>query len=125
MNKEISQLQKLSAKYPDVLLLLLFGSRARDQAGEKSDWDFGYIAKPTFDDSALYTDLVLALKTDQLDLANLSRANGLLRYRAARDGKIVFALPGQYEKFWLQAVNFWCEVGSILRAEYDSILKSL
>jgi predicted nucleotidyltransferase len=113
-------------KHPAVRLLLLFGSRARGQAKDDSDWDFGFVAAPDFDSVAFYTDLVLILGTDKVDLADLSRANGLLRYRAASDGVVMYeATPGEYEKFWLQAVNFWCEASTILRTEYAAILEGL
>ena len=117
---------KIAKKYPEISLLLLFGSRSRGQAQEKSDWDFGYTASEGFDSAALYTDLVLQLHTDKVDLVDLSHASGLLRYRAARDGTIIYeAAKGDYEKFWIQAVDFWCEAGPIFRAEYNAILEGL
>ena len=116
----------LLKKHPGLRLLLLFGSRARGPAREDSDWDFGYLAEPDFDDAALYADLVLALKTDRVDLVDLSRANGLLRYRAARENRLLFeASTGVYEGFWLEAVHFWCENAHLFRDEYDAIIKGL
>lgn len=113
-------------KYPGLRLVLLFGSRARGQARKDSDWDFGYLAEPDFDDVVLYTDLVLALETDHVDLVDLSRANGLLRYRAASENRLIYeASPGVYERFWLEAVHFWCENAALFRAEYDAIIEGL
>ncbi|MCE5316396.1 MAG: nucleotidyltransferase domain-containing protein [Parachlamydia sp.] len=113
-------------KYPGLRLVLLFGSRARGQAREESDWDFGYLAESDFDDSALYTDLVLALETDHVDLVDLSRANGLLRYYAASENRLIYeSSQGVYENFWLEAVNFWCENAAIFRSEYDALLEGL
>jgi len=107
-------------------MLLLFGSRARGLHHEASDWDFGYIATKNFDDSGLYSDLVLHLKTDKVDLVNLCRANGLLRYRAAKDNIVVYEKsPGVYETFWIEAVHFWCDAGPLFRAEYEAILEKL
>ena len=113
-------------KYPELQLLLLIGSRARGEETAQSDWDFGFIATQGFDSTPFYTDLVLLLKTDKVDLVDLSRANGLLRFRASRDGVLLFEKTrGEYEKFWLQAVHFWCDAGPLIRAEYDAILRSL
>ncbi len=111
-------------KYPKIRFLLLFGSRARTDATEQSDWDFGYIAQDGFDSTAFHTDLVILLGTDDVDLVDLSRANGLLRFRATQDGsKIYEKTEGEYEKFWLEAVHFWCDAGPIIRKEYEALLK--
>ncbi len=117
---------KIAGQNTELRMLLLFGSRASGSAHEASDWDFGYIASSEFDDCGLYTDLVLHLGTDKVDLVDLSRANGLLRYRAARDNIVLYEKTrGEYEKFWLQAVHFWCDAGPVIRAEYDAILEKL
>lgn len=106
--------------------MLIFGSRARGEAREESDWDFGYLAEQDFDDSILYTDLVLSLETDRVDLVDLSRANGLLRYYAASENRLLYeASKGVYEKFWLDAVHFWCENAAIFQAEYDALIEGL
>lgn len=127
MDKDISRkLVDCILKYSEVQLFMLFGSRARAEANETSDWDFGYVATREFDSTALYSDLILLLSTEKVDLVNLSRVNGLLRFRAARDGKVVFErTKGEYEKFWLQAVHFWCDAGPIIRAEYEALLRRI
>lgn len=111
-------------KHAELQLLILFGSRAREDAKEGSDWDFGYIAPKNFDSTSLYTDLVVALGTDKIDLVDLSKASGLLRFRVARDGKVIYQkVNGIYERFWLQAVDFWCDAGPIIRAEYEALIR--
>lgn len=125
MNKNIlNRINSLGKKYPEVQLLILFGSRARGEAKGTADWDFGYVAEKNFDSIQLYTELTLLIKTDKIDLVNLLNANGLLRYRVAKEGILVYQKrEGEYEKFWLQAVDFWCDAGSIIRAEYDALLR--
>lgn len=127
MDKKIIQkIVTIAKKYPELELLILFGSRARGQAHENSDWDFGYCASQKFDSISLNTDLVYLLGTDKVDLVDLSRASGLLRFRAASDGVSIYQKTNyEYEKFWLQAVNFWCDAGPIIRKEYDALLKRL
>lgn len=64
--------------------------------------------------------------TDKLDLVNLSRVNGLLRYRCAKDAVVIYDRTGnEFNHFWNQAVDFWCDAGSIIRAEYDALLADL
>jgi len=122
----MQKIVELAHKHPGLQLLLLFGSRAQGKAREDSDWDFGYLADPNFDSLAFYTDLVLLLETDRVDLVDLERASGLLRFRAIRDGILLFeAQKGQYQKFWLEVVDFWCENGPIFQREYEAILEDL
>ena len=60
--------------------------------------------------------LVSSLESDRIDLADLARASGLLRFRAARDGAVVFeAHVGGANRFRLVAAQFWCDVAPILR----------
>ena len=120
------QIITCAKKYPEVSLLMLFGSRARGQANEHSDWDFAYIATKNFDSTPLYVELTLILGTDKVDLVNLSKATALLRFRVTQDGKPLYeSREGEYEKFWLQAVDFWCDAGPIIRAEYEALLRRI
>src|SRR2546428_458791 len=91
-------------------LLMLFGSRARGDAQPGSDWDFGYLATAAFDPAALVGALVEIVGSDRIDLVDLGRASGLLRYRAARDGQLVHeARARPAERFCLEAAQFWCD----------------
>jgi len=124
-NNCIERLASIAQKYKNIHLLILFGSRSQGLARDDSDWDFGFIGE-NFDSMPLFTDLQLLLETNHLDLVDLTRASALLRFRAAKDGTLIFESPhGQYEKFWLEAVNFWCESSSLFQVEYEAILKEL
>lgn len=69
---------------------------------------------------------MLALGTDRIDLVNLDRASGLLRYRVARDGQVLAErTPGAAGNFRLQAIDFWCDAGPLLEREYDALLADL
>ena len=111
---------------PGLELLMLYGSRARGSETSRSDWDFGYVATPEFDAAALLAALVSSLETDRIDLADLARASGLLRFRAARDGAVVFeAHVGGANRFRLAAAQFWCDVAPILGRGYEDVLARL
>ena len=113
-------------RHPGLSLLVLFGSRARDDARPDSDWDFGYLAEDTVDSLVLRADLVEALGTDSIDLADLGGASALLRYRAARDGVALFECrPDTFAAFWLDAVRFWCDVAPLVRRGYEAVLADL
>jgi len=114
----------LAAATPGLRLLLLFGSRARGDASTASDWDFGYLGGPGFDPDGLLAALIARLNTERVDLVDLERANGLLRYRAAAEGKPLYeATPVEFERFWFAAVSFWCDAEPILRAGYEGVLE--
>lgn len=111
---------------PGLDILLLFGSRARGDASDQSDWDFGFLGQAEMDVAALIAAIVTAVGTDRVDLVDLERASGLLRYRAARDGRTVFeAAPGAVDRFRLQAADFWCDAGPALQRDYDRLLADL
>ena len=57
---------------------------------------------------------------------DLARASGLLRYRAARDGVLVYeAQPGCFDRFRFAAARFWFDAEPVLRPGYDAILERL
>jgi predicted nucleotidyltransferase len=107
-------------------LLVLHGSRARGEAHASSDWDFAYVADPELDDLALRAALARALGSDRIDLVDLDRAGGLLRYRVARDGKAIFEREGsEFEHFSVGAVRFWLDAEPTIRSAYGAVLEGL
>jgi len=119
-------LATLAAAAPGLELLVLHGSRARGEAHSASDWDFAYLADAVFDPAALVARIVAAVGSERVDLADLSRASGLLRYRCARDGVIVYERDGgAFERFQLRAIAFWLDMAPVVRAELDARLERL
>lgn len=107
-------------------LLLLFGSRGRGDAGAASDWDCGYLATADLDVATLLATIVEVVGSDRIDLVDLRRASGLLRYRAARDGQPLYeARPEIADRFCLEAVRFWCDAAPVLERAYDDVLAEL
>jgi predicted nucleotidyltransferase len=123
---DLSTIRRGVTAYGELDLLLLFGSRARGDAAETSDWDFGYLARPSLDVLSLIASLVGATGCDRIDLVDLERATGLLRYRAARDGVVIFErAPGTGDRFRLEAAQFWCDAAPILERAYEDVLAEL
>lgn len=111
-----------------VEVLALHGSRARGDAGPNSDWDFGYLAAPSaaVDAVALLARLTQLLGTDAVDVVDLDCASALLRYRVARDGRVVLERrPGAFVEFRLEATRFWCDAGPVIRAAQAEVLEEL
>ena len=119
----IATVTTLATRASDLELLVLHGSRARGDAREGSDWDLAYLAVDGFDPDAFRAEVVFALRDDRIDLADLASAGGLLRYRVARDGQVLHeAREGAFERFWMQAVTFWCDAEPVLRRGYEAVL---
>ena len=114
-----------AASLPGLRLLVLFGSRARGDRRPDSDWDFGYVASAGFRPEDLVDALSRATGSDQVDLVDLQRAGGLLRYRAARDGVALFDPEGLFDQFWIDAVTFWCDAAAVLLPAYEGVLSRL
>ena len=122
----LDALARLAKETPALDLVMLFGSRARTDAHTGSDWDLAYLAAPGFDLAAFLGAVVEIVGTDRVDLVDLRRASGLLRYGAARDGRIVFeARPRLAERFSLDAAQFWCDAEFVLQRGYDDVLAGL
>ncbi|HEY0557885.1 MAG TPA: nucleotidyltransferase domain-containing protein [Thermoanaerobaculia bacterium] len=123
---DLQAVVELARKTPGLDLLLLFGSRARGESHPGSDWDFGYLAGPELDPYDLLALLALLMGTDRIDLVNLNRTNGLLRFRVAAEGKTLFeSSDGVFESFAFGAISYWCDMGPIIRAGYEEILRDL
>jgi predicted nucleotidyltransferase len=107
-------------------LLVLHGSRARGTAHGLSDWDFAYLSDADFDPDALLARLSEELASDSVDLADLSRASGLLRFKVAGDGLLLFERdPGLFDRFRLDAITAWCDMEPILGRAYEAQLTRL
>ncbi len=107
-------------------LLIVFGSRARGDARPDSDWDIGYLADETADVPGLLARLVEALDNDRVDLVDLRSAGGLLRYRAAREGRLAYEAAGDlFDRYRLDAARFWCDNAPLFERGYDDVLESL
>ena len=122
----VERLAEIARGHRGLRLLVLFGSRARGEATARSDWDLGYLGEPSLDRDGLLADLVAAAGTEAIDLVDLDRAGGLVRFRAARDAAVIFeAGDGVFPRFWFESVSYWCDMGPIIRAGYEGILEDL
>lgn len=118
-------LAAVAATAAGLRLLVLHGSRARGTHRPDSDWDFAYLADASFDADDLLARLSEALSSNEVDLADLSRVSGLLRFKAASEGHAVYeAEPGQFNTFRLAAATAWCDMEPVLRLAFDARLES-
>ncbi len=122
----IGDLRAVAARQRGLTLLVLFGSRARGDAAAHADWDFGFLSDSPVDPLTVMAALAEVVGSERLDLVDLARASGLLRYRAARDGVLVYeARPGIFDRFRFEAARFWYDAEPVLRPGYDAVLDGL
>jgi len=122
----IADAGRCAARQQGLQLLVLFGSRARGDASAQADWDFGYVADGSADVLALVAALAAIVGTERVDVVDLGRASGLLRFRAARDGVLVYeSAPGVFDRFRFEAARFWFDAESVLRPAYEAVLDRL
>lgn len=116
---------ELAARHPDLVLLVLTGSRASGQDHPGSDWDFGVLGGPELDLLGLRADLVDAVGTDAVDVADLRRASAVLRRDAAVDGRpLVQREPGAFAAFQVEAVTYWADVEPVIREAHAAVLRA-
>ena len=120
------EVREVAQAFPGLDALILYGSRARGDATPNSDWDLGYLASGELDTRELHSRIVEVLGDDRVDLVDLARASGQLRYRAAGDGRTIFErTPGSVERFRLWAITYWLDMAPVVRAEYEARLEKL
>lgn len=120
------EIQRAARAARGLKLLVLHGSRARGDAHARSDWDFAFIDDAGFDADTLLARLGEAVHSDTVDLADLNRASGLLRFNVARDGIAIFeGQPGLFEQFRLDAISAWLDMAGALDPAYDDRLERL
>lgn len=116
----------LQRQFPELRLLVLYGSRARGDAHAASDWDFAYSSDGVLDELGLRAELASALDSDDVDVVDLDRAGAVLRYAVARDGKALLErAPDEFERFVLRAVRFWLDVQPVVEESQRAMLKEL
>lgn len=116
----------LGASFPELRLLVLFGSRARGDNHMGSDWDFGYLADPGLDIEGLEAHLAKLVNSDELDVVALERASGVLRHQAADQGVALFERePETFTNYILEVLRFWLHVAPIIRQSQEEQLRSL
>lgn len=120
----VDALRRVATERPGLQLLVLHGSRARGDHHEASDWDLAHLGDP--DPLGLLADVTVALGTDAVDVADLDRASGLLRFRVASNGVLVHeATPGVWDTFRLEAAVHWYDVEPVVRAAHADLLAKL
>ncbi len=102
-----NRLREVCQEY-GIELVVLFGSRAKGQAREGSDYDVGVLRQEGMVSVEDFLNLAYrlgqVLDMGDVDLVDLRRASPLLKYEAMRSGKVLYeAKPGVFNRFYVLA----------------------
>ncbi|MBP0013784.1 MAG: nucleotidyltransferase domain-containing protein [Roseofilum sp. SID2] len=104
--------EQVLAKIPYLKILVLFGSRARGDNQENSDWDFAILYDEELREPILKQNAwrwleafhilgeIFGLNDDNIDIVELNSCSRLIAHYVARDGKVIYEqTPGEFENF--------------------------
>src|SRR4051812_38516218 len=105
----------------EVRLAILFGSRARGQAGPSSDWDVGVVLSRPVDLFCWMSELGSVVGGD-VDLVDLRRAPPLLAHRAVTEGKVLLDRTGsEFASFASLALRKYWDTAKFRRMQEESL----
>jgi predicted nucleotidyltransferase len=86
--------RELNFEISHVQILVLFGSRARGDYDEHSDWDFAVLCDRdrSHDVLTIYRTLseTYGIPEDRIDVVDLDRTSELIAHHVARDGQLIY-----------------------------------
>ena len=126
-------------RLPYLKLLVLFGSRAKGDAYERSDWDFAFLCDEEqrkvaiADEPYGFLEVHSALEHyfeiggEYMDVVDLTRCSQLIAHHVARDGQLLYEQEiGIFEHFCKQALMNELELKALqreLRAKVEISLR--
>ncbi|NJM74815.1 MAG: nucleotidyltransferase domain-containing protein [Acaryochloridaceae cyanobacterium RU_4_10] len=128
---------RLTQDYPNLKLLILFGSRARGEEDPSSDWDFAFLSEHDrppqsqlywFPASNLLNALckILQVSDETIDLVDLSTCSDILAHFVARDGQAIYEkMSGEFAQFQKQALKTNAQLKQYRHAQREKVLETL
>lgn len=104
--------ENLAPLYGDssLQLVLLFGSVASQRTHRRSDIDLAFLFDKPVDILSLTNKVIRLLHSDSVDVVDLRRASTLLKYSAARTGKVIYEQrPGAFAGFCSLAFRMYAD----------------
>ena len=103
-------------------LIVLFGSASRAGGAVPQDLDLGILGPRPLDTVALTNSFIRALGTQEVDIADLGRADPLLLVLVAREGIPLYeARPGEFARFASLAVRRYADTRKFREVERQEL----
>ena len=116
------RLADLPVERPEIAVVVLFGSAARNRVHRGSDVDIAVGCEGPADLDALYAAIARRLHADPIDLVDLTRAGPLLAFEIARSGQLLFERRhGAFREFQALASRRYCDTAKLRQAQHRAI----
>lgn len=126
--------EKLEKEAPlkGIKMIILFGSQASERARSDSDFDIAVLTvkeKNIRNSLKNYSEIldflcqVFGVREDKIDLANLNRANPLLRYNVFFEGKLIFGNEDEFEEAKAFSFRNYIDAKPLFDLESDLIAR--
>lgn len=103
-------------------LVLLFGSVATGGSHPRSDIDLAFLFDTPADVLVLTNTVIRLLGTDNIDVVDLRRASPLLKFSAAKHGKVLYEkTPDDFPAFYSLAFRMYDDTRKLREAKVESI----
>jgi predicted nucleotidyltransferase len=105
------EIKDIASNY-NLRLLIVFGSYGTKRYTKDSDIDLGYLSEAPLqpeEEINLLRDLIFCFKKDRIDLVNLDKANPLLLYEAASQGRVLYGSEEDFLRFKIKAFARYTE----------------
>ncbi|MGB1236576.1 MAG: type VII toxin-antitoxin system MntA family adenylyltransferase antitoxin [Pseudomonadales bacterium] len=100
---------RITKSFPGVELIYLFGSRAKREASENSDWDLAILSRVPIDNFARWEcaqALAVELAQD-VDLVDLSNASTVLQQQVVDSGELLYGEREREEYFAVTVMSMY------------------
>ena len=109
-------------KDEDLKLVLVFGSIVSDRVHKKSDIDLAFLYDRPVDILTLTNRVIRHIHTDYVDVIDLKHASPLLRFFAAKNGRILYERsPGVFNEFYSLAFRMYVDTKKLRDAQAKRI----
>jgi predicted nucleotidyltransferase len=110
----------------DLEIVLLFGSAASGRMHKRSDLDLAFLFEKPVDILSLTNRVIRLLHTDSVDVVDLRRASPLLRYSAAKNGRLLYEKrEGLFNSFYSLASRMYIDTKKLRDAQKVGIAQYL
>jgi len=103
-------------------LVLAFGSVVSQRVHKHSDIDLAFLFDRPVDILGLTNRVIRLLRTDNVDVVDLKRASPILRFSAAKYGRLLYErLPGVFNEFYSLAFRRYMDTEKLRNAQAMAI----
>jgi predicted nucleotidyltransferase len=122
MNTDMSALKTFAEKN-NIVMILLFGSRATGRFREDSDIDLGILFKGDYNYEKVLSGLIKLFPVGKIDIAVLNRSDPLLNFQILKRHEIIYCPDKEvYLRFFADTVKKYHDMQKIYRLA-DKYLK--